>query len=133
MMFGKYFLNKILTKNYFIHPSILFNKEVCLRAGGFNKEEKYVEDYGLWLRIGQFGTFANIPEYLMSYRVHSTNTTKQNNFVQSQNSLTLIKKYKSLYPNYFRGYIKWNLKILYLSVSRIFLKTSSGTSLGFLL
>jgi glycosyltransferase involved in cell wall biosynthesis len=106
--------SKMLTKCCLIHPSIVFNKEICLKVGGFDEQEKYVEDYGLWLRMGQFGTFANIPEYLMSYRIHQDSVTQQKNFVQSKNSLELIKKYKLLYPNYTKGYIKWNLKLFLL-------------------
>jgi glycosyltransferase involved in cell wall biosynthesis len=108
--------SEILIKNCFIHPSVIFNKEVCLKAGSFNENEKYVEDYGLWLRMGQFGKFTNIPEYLMSYRVHRGGVTQQKNFIQSQNSLKLIKKYKSTYPNYTKGYLKWNLKLLLLKI-----------------
>ena len=104
--------SKILTKNCFIHPSVIFSKEAYLKADGFDNQEKYVEDYGLWLRMGKFGAFANIPEYLMSYRIHGENITNKNNLIQSKNSLAVVKKYKSLYPNYFRGWFKWNLKII---------------------
>lgn len=106
--------SKILTKNCFIHPSVIFNKEVCIKAGGFNEQEKYIEDYGLWLRMGQFGTFANIPEYLMSYRLHSESVTQRQNLTQSQKSLELIKKFKTLYSNYIKGCIKWNIKLFLL-------------------
>jgi len=102
----------ILIKNCFIHPSVIFSKEACLKAGGFSEQEKYVEDYGLWLRMGKFGTFANIPEYLISYRVHDASVTRQNNFIQTKNSFQLAKKFKTTYPNYFKSWIKWNLKLL---------------------
>lgn len=104
----------LLTKNCFVHPSVVFRKETALRAGVFNEQEKYVEDYGLWLRMGQYGKFANIPQYLMSYRIHQNSTTQRQNLIQSQNSLALIKKHKAQYPNYFIGCLKWNLKILLL-------------------
>lgn len=106
--------SEILTKNCFIHPSVVFNKDTCLRAGGFNEQEKYVEDYGLWLRMGQFGKFANIPECLMSYRIHQDSVTQQKNLTQSRNSLEVVKKNKLSYPNYLKGYLKWNLKLLLL-------------------
>lgn len=108
--------SKILTKNCFIHPSVVFNKEIALKAGGFDEQEKYVEDYGLWLRMGQFGKFANIPEFLMSYRIHRDGITQQKNFIQSQNSLEIIKKHKKNYPNYIRGYLKWNFKLFLLKI-----------------
>ena len=106
--------SKILIKNCFIHPSVIFSKDAYLKTGGFDKQDLYVEDYGLWLKIGSLGTFANIPEYLMSYRVHGGSVTQQKNYTQSKNSLELIKKYGKIYPNYLIGYIKWNLKLILL-------------------
>jgi glycosyltransferase involved in cell wall biosynthesis len=106
--------SKILTKCCFVHPSVIFNKIMCEKAGGFNGQERYIEDYGLWLRMGQFGKFANIPEYLMSYRINKSGITQQKNYIQSQNSLAVIKNHKTSYPNYMMGYLKWNLKLFLL-------------------
>jgi len=103
--------NNLLMKNYFIHPSVMFKKEAALAVGGFKAEEKHVEDYGLWLRLGARGTFANISEYLMSYRVHGASVSRQNRMEQIRNSFILIKQFSSVYPNYTLASWKWHLKL----------------------
>ena len=111
--------NKILIKNGFTHPSVIFSKDACLKAGGFDEQEKYVEDYGLWLRMGLIGKFANIPEYLMSYRVHTGSVTRQKNLAQCKNSLAIIKKHQTQYPNYKKASFKWHLKILLVRIKNL--------------
>jgi glycosyltransferase involved in cell wall biosynthesis len=106
--------SRMLTRCCFIHSSVVFSKEAYSKANGYSEQEKYAEDYGLWLRMGRFGKFANIPEYLVTYRVHQEGVSQQKNFAQSKKSFEIIRKYKSLYPNYLRGYLKWNLKLLLL-------------------
>lgn len=54
----------------FIHPSVLFKKELIIKArgysGGFNSE-----DYDLWLRLLRHGVrWNNLTERLIKYRVH---------------------------------------------------------------
>lgn len=102
----------LLIKNYLIHPSTLFRKESCVKAGVFHSDEKYVEDYGLWLRMGMLGTFANIPEYLMSYRIHKKSITQSKNKEQIKNAFDLIMKHKQDYPNILLATLKWKLKLL---------------------
>lgn len=99
-----------LIKNCLIHPSVLFRKDIALKSGSFLSDEKYVEDYGLWLRMGSFGRFANIPEYLMSYRIHSKSITQSKNEEQVKNAITLIKKHKRNYPHILLARVKWWLK-----------------------
>jgi glycosyltransferase involved in cell wall biosynthesis len=106
--------SQLLISNCFIHPSVIFNKEICLKVGGFNPNEKHVEDYGLWLRMGLQGTLANLPQELMSYRIHASSVTQQKNLIQSKNCLELIKRYKQDYPNYSKGTWKWRMKIFLL-------------------
>jgi glycosyltransferase involved in cell wall biosynthesis len=60
--------------NAFIHPTVLYRKEIILKArgynGGFNSE-----DYDLWLRLSRLNIkWDNMPEKLLNYRVHDNAT-----------------------------------------------------------
>ncbi len=102
--------SRILIKNSFLHPSVVFRKNAATSSLGFRNDELFVEDYGLWMRLGKIGKFHNIPEFLIYYRIHQKGVTNQNNRRQVANSIDLIKKHKKDYPNYWIANIKWNLR-----------------------
>jgi len=62
--------------NAIAQPSVLARKQVLLDAGGYQYREYPVnEDYELWSRLASRGVrFANHPERLVQYRVHSRGT-----------------------------------------------------------
>jgi len=62
---------KILRLNPFAHPTIMVRKTALLKAGGYNPKYCPAEDYELYLRLGQFGQFANLNSRLLKLRVHS--------------------------------------------------------------
>lgn len=41
----------LLFKNYFATSSVMIQKSIYLECGGFNKHQKFCEDYNLWLDI----------------------------------------------------------------------------------
>ncbi len=54
----------------FVHPSVMFRKELVLRLGGY-RQGPFPEDYELWLRIFQAGGFmAKLPKVLLQWREH---------------------------------------------------------------
>ncbi|HDJ2743373.1 TPA: glycosyltransferase [Salmonella bongori] len=68
--------NKIIFKNCFAHPSVMFRKSFFLKFrgynGGFNSE-----DYDLWLRMrDSTPRWDNMDEPLLNYRIHSNSTQK---------------------------------------------------------
>lgn len=66
----------------FVHGAIVFNKDVFLQAGAYQKSP--VEDYDLWLRFAQINVeFYNLPDNLYFYRMHS-------NSVSSRSHLRMI-------------------------------------------
>lgn len=85
-------LNKAsITKNELIQngnsitcSSVLIKKEKFLEVGGFDEDPKLqVEDYDLWIRLGELGKIGFIPRILTYYRIHSKQfssdwQTKQN-------------------------------------------------------
>jgi hypothetical protein len=60
-----------------------------------------VDDYDLRLRIWKISQFANIPEFLVKYRYHQTNTTKQSDNLKTMRKLTIqvVKKHSKSYPH----------------------------------
>ncbi len=101
---------KILIKNQFIHSSVMFRKEITERVGLYKKEKKYVEDYDLWLRIGQYYKFANLPFYGLKYRLNPYGETATKNRQQVVNSFKLTIKFKTKYPNFVLACLKWTLR-----------------------
>jgi glycosyltransferase involved in cell wall biosynthesis len=70
--------NFTLLHNPFIHPTVMFQKNVFGQVGGYRKSFKHVEDYELWTRIVFKYRAGNLPERLLQYRLHEKQITKAN-------------------------------------------------------
>ncbi len=68
-----------LFHNPFIHPSVMFRKDVFEAAGGYRRFFAHIEDYELWTRIIFAHAADNIPEMLLEYRLHPGQVTKMHN------------------------------------------------------
>lgn len=55
-----------------MHPTVMMRTEAVREAGGYSPEFPSAEDYALWLRLLSLGGIDNIPEVLLSYRVHGS-------------------------------------------------------------
>lgn len=64
----------------FLHPSVMFRKNIVINAGGYNAELVPAEDFELWLRLSELTEFATIPTILMQKRNHANNVS----FISSQ-------------------------------------------------
>ena len=107
---------EILWHNCFVHSSIMARRKNILDAGGYNPEQKYTEDYALWLKMGVSSKFANLPEILVRYRVKAAGITQTKNLTQISAVLTLVKAYQTRYPGYFKAKIKWWLQRLFTAI-----------------
>lgn len=107
---------EILSHNCFVHSSILAKKKNILDAGGYNPEQKYVEDYALWLKMGLAAKFANLPEVLVRYRVNPGGITQTKNSSQISSALALVNAYKTAYPGAFKAKLKWRLQELFSAI-----------------
>jgi glycosyltransferase involved in cell wall biosynthesis len=61
-----------------IHPSVMFRKDTILRAGGYSDSARHAEDYDLWLRLSDHHKIANLPDKLVSYRMHRNQVSIRN-------------------------------------------------------
>ena len=61
------------------HPSIMFNVEALHSKAilKYDNDLKFSEDLDLWMRLADLGVkFANIDEYLLSYRISNKERSK---------------------------------------------------------
>ncbi len=102
----------LLSKNSFLHPSVVFRKGAALSLGGYNENEetRHIEDHDLWLRMGIKGKLANLPIYGLKRTLSKNQISAMNNIEQLKKNVYLTKKYKEKYPNYIisllRSYIR---------------------------
>lgn len=59
--------------NCFIHPASMFRRTVFDAAGGYRETYTLAHDHDLWLRMSQHATLSNLPNLLLSWRLHGGN------------------------------------------------------------
>ncbi|KZX16010.1 putative glycosyltransferase EpsE [Methanobrevibacter cuticularis] len=70
--------NNIIKFNFFIHPSLMFKKELIEKIGDYDSNFKFTEDYDLVLRtINQYKCVIT-PEHLIKYRINKNGLTQNN-------------------------------------------------------
>lgn len=62
---------RIVVMNCIAQPSVMARRAALIEAGGYTHDFPAAEDYDLWLRVARFGKFHNLPEELVSYRIHA--------------------------------------------------------------
>lgn len=60
-------------KSNIIHPSVIINKSMINRVGGYDPKMHVAEDYDLWLRISRIGKIINVNKKLIGLRKHTGN------------------------------------------------------------
>ena len=58
-------------------PTSMFRREATLAVGGFRPEMVLAEDLDMWLRLGEVGELACLPEPLLKYRLHPKSMSGQ--------------------------------------------------------
>jgi glycosyltransferase involved in cell wall biosynthesis len=59
-----------------LHPTVMMRKCAIEEVGGYRPEFEWgAEDYDLFLRLGEIGKLANLPEVLVHYRLHINKVT----------------------------------------------------------
>ena len=59
---------------WMLHPTVVFRAEHARAIGGYTPEYPCAQDNDFFLRLGERGTLANLPEALFLYRQHPGNT-----------------------------------------------------------
>jgi glycosyltransferase involved in cell wall biosynthesis len=55
----------------FVHSAVMYKRLAALEVGGYPSSLRYVNDYGLWVRLAARGTLTTVPRFLASHRLHS--------------------------------------------------------------
>ena len=58
-----------------IHPSIMMRRDAVLAIGGY-RNFPLSEEVDLYLRLAEHGRLGRVPDYLLKYRIHSTNYSR---------------------------------------------------------
>lgn len=69
------------------HPAVMLRPAAVKRVGGYRREFMPCEDFDLWLRLGEVGRLANLPEKLLTKRLFvgsavTSNLAKQEKLVK---------------------------------------------------
>jgi glycosyltransferase involved in cell wall biosynthesis len=96
---------RILSKNCFVHASVLIQKKALDKVGPYSEtiNARHVEDHELWLRLGTVGMLANIPSYSVSLTASPDGITAQHRLIQAYRMLLLSVKFHKKYPRFFLG------------------------------
>jgi hypothetical protein len=69
------------------HPAVTFRRESVIAVGGYR--ENLPEDWDLWMRLSQKGQLANLKDYVLRYRVHAHQLSRNNMYEQSTSRLMI--------------------------------------------
>ncbi len=79
----------------FAHPTVMFNMRLLNQAGlRYSALAAHAEDYDLWERSASRLRFANIPAFLLGYRLHAGQASRQ--FVAKQKGFSDIVRVRAL-------------------------------------
>lgn len=114
--------NTLLFRNCFVHSSVVFKTSLAREIGGYPEgiQFRHVEDYALWLALGNYGSFQNIPEYSVDLMQHERSISFKNKLRQFMNGHTLIKIYGRKYPHYLRARFFFIVKIIVYKIITLF-------------
>jgi GT2 family glycosyltransferase len=61
--------------NPFLHSAVTVRKRVVQETGGYRRQFVAAQDLDLWLRVAERTRLANLPQTVVSYRIHDTQTS----------------------------------------------------------
>jgi glycosyltransferase involved in cell wall biosynthesis len=109
----------ILSRNPFIHSSVLFLAEAAKKLGGYNDALAENEDFDLWLKLGTIGNFYNLPEHLIKFRTPSLKTDiARIRRSRTKVFISIIRQYRKDYPHYKIALLKNYLKLFYTYIPK---------------
>lgn len=74
------------------HPSAMIRTSALRQIGGYDAATYPCEDLALWLRLGELGRLANLPQPLLRYRLHAQSVTANNTLRQRQTSRRVLEE-----------------------------------------
>lgn len=68
------------------HPCAMIRRTVLQELGGYDEAMISAQDLDLWLRLGERGQLANLPDAILKYRLHSNSVSHNRSIEQRQNA-----------------------------------------------
>jgi len=72
------------------HPSVMMRRAAVVAVGGYRARFEPSEDHDLFLRLGEVGRLANLPEVLTKYRQHPQSASEQYQRLQCERSAAAV-------------------------------------------
>lgn len=90
----------LLRGNCIAHPSVMIRNSIIKKNHLlYNAKTEPAEDYDFWVRLLKIGSFYNIQEVLLNYRIHNTQVSQKKQTLQLQSSIkSRLKMF--MYLNY---------------------------------
>ncbi|PWK65394.1 glycosyltransferase involved in cell wall biosynthesis [Mucilaginibacter oryzae] len=88
---SKHLKLQLYFNNPFIHPLVMMRTELAKQLR-YDPKFLLCEDYDLWTRISAVTEVANLPQYLLQYRVHNKNISSSDEKTIKQNVLNLLSR-----------------------------------------
>jgi glycosyltransferase involved in cell wall biosynthesis len=60
------------------HPTAMIRRKAMVDAGGYDESLRPSEDLDLWLRLAEIGKVANLPDFIIQYRIHDKSVSSAN-------------------------------------------------------
>jgi len=96
----------------FAHPTVCFNRAILDNNNIRYDDEYRAEDYELWSRLVYFYEMENIPQVLLKYRIHGSNTTSlyQKKVDESVKKIqaNIVRMFIPEYPREYFGFANLN-------------------------
>lgn len=73
------------------HPGSAFRRDLAREVGGYRKEFPAAEDVDFFLRLGEHGRLANLPEVFLLYRVHPGSESRTKAELQERSARAAVE------------------------------------------
>lgn len=79
----------LVLRNCFAHSSVVYQRDLALKIGGYPLGVTVGEDYCLWLGMAKYGRVKNLNRVSVMYRVHEDQTSRK--MIDQRNSKEILK------------------------------------------
>lgn len=73
------------------HPSFMVRRHAFQDVSGYDEAYRTSQDLDLFLRLGEVGRLGNVPDTLLSYRIHLESSNFARRVVQLQNATLIVR------------------------------------------
>ena len=87
----------LLWESSVCHAAAMYRHEIIQSVGGYDAAFSTAQDYDLWARLCDLTEFANLPESLMTVRIHAASSSAQRGKEQSRLALSVSRRMLTRY------------------------------------